>query len=316
MALTAEQKRVASQIIKVGKRKGATHKELISALETAITEANLTNPNYGDADSVGWRQERSHYGSVKKRMNVKGAARRYFKETAAAGRGKGQTAGELAQSVQRSAYPDRYDEHKDEAKAILQALQGRTGSLRQPSSPQRKLVQPAQSFEQERAQAKLAFIQDEDKTLEDYIGIRETLTSLKDQPAKYKTVKQPPRLAKAGAGSTRKGGGKELRGNASRQIVQLGKMAQHMGLSVGEHPKFGGVAPVHVDNSYHYSRRAIDVSGDAELMRKFAKKVDRRYGKKLTELYWNGAGARNRKNGQRVGKGFVSGHTDHVHVAI
>lgn len=60
--------------------------------------------------------------------------------------------------------------------------------------------------------------------------------------------------------------------------VRLGKLAQRMGLHVGENPSFGGVAPVHVTNSNHYSKRAIDVSGDPEKMRKYARRVAKMYG--------------------------------------
>jgi hypothetical protein len=35
----------------------------------------------------------------------------------------------------------------------------------------------------------------------------------------------------------------------------------------------------------------------------------------LLELFYNGPGGINAKNGQREPRGFVSGHTDHVHVA-
>ena len=58
-------------------------------------------------------------------------------------------------------------------------------------------------------------------------------------------------------------------------IVSLGKLAQQMGLHVGENPHFGGVAPVHVTNSNHYSGQAIDVSGDPAKMRKYAHKIAR-----------------------------------------
>src|SRR5690606_2510576 len=34
--------------------------------------------------------------------------------------------------------------------------------------------------------------------------------------------------------------------------VRLGKRLQAMGYAVGEHPAFGGVAPVHTAGSYHY----------------------------------------------------------------
>lgn len=104
-------------------------------------------------------------------------------------------------------------------------------------------------------------------------------------------------------------------GKGSPDVVALGKLAQRMGLHVGENPAFGGVAPVHVKNSNHYTGHAIDVSGDPQKMAAFADLVYRKYGKQLKELFWNGPGARNVKNGQTVGKGFVSGHTDHVHLA-
>lgn len=64
------------------------------------------------------------------------------------------------------------------------------------------------------------------------------------------------------------------------QTVRLGKLAQSMGLHVGENPHFGGVNPVHVTNSYHYKNEAIDVSGPAALMAKFYKRVKQQYGVK------------------------------------
>lgn len=60
--------------------------------------------------------------------------------------------------------------------------------------------------------------------------------------------------------------------------VRLGKLAQDMGLNVGENKKFGGVAPVHTTNSNHYRNRAIDVSGDPDKMRKYAQRVAKMYG--------------------------------------
>ncbi len=72
-----------------------------------------------------------------------------------------------------------------------------------------------------------------------------------------------------------------------RQILQLAKLAQSMGLHVGENPAFGGVAPVHVTNSNHYASslvggrkvgRAIDVSGDPARLRSFAHRVAELYG--------------------------------------
>ncbi len=63
--------------------------------------------------------------------------------------------------------------------------------------------------------------------------------------------------------------------------IKLGKIAEQMGLAVRENPHWDPVDPVHVPNSYHYRNQAIDVSGDAELMRKYAAKVAHIYGLKV-----------------------------------
>lgn len=125
--LDKAQSKVASVVLGTGVKKGATRKELLSSLETGIQESGLRNLGYGTSDSVGWRQERtSIYG--KRAANVKKSAKDYFNETKQAGRGKGQTPGELAQSVQRSAYPGAYDPHAPQAKQILAAYAKKTGT--------------------------------------------------------------------------------------------------------------------------------------------------------------------------------------------
>jgi len=43
-------------------------------------------------------------------------------------------------------------------------------------------------------------------------------------------------------------------------IVALGSFLQSFGFQVGEHPAFGGVAPVHTNGSWHYRNGAIDVN--------------------------------------------------------
>jgi hypothetical protein len=58
-----------------------------------------------------------------------------------------------------------------------------------------------------------------------------------------------------------------------KTVVRLGRLAQSMGLHVGENPHFGGVDPVHVPGSYHYKGEAVDVSGDPAKMKAFARRV-------------------------------------------
>lgn len=97
-----------------------------------------------------------------------------------------------------------------------------------------------------------------------------------------------------------------------RKLADLA--ANTYGLSVREYEPYDHVERVHAPGSYHYKGRAFDASGPR--MSQFANAIDRQYGSSLTELFWNGPNPVNRKNGKRVRRGFVIGHTDHVHVAI
>lgn len=58
-----------------------------------------------------------------------------------------------------------------------------------------------------------------------------------------------------------------------KQAIEIGRLAQRMGLTVRENPAFDKVDPVHTDGSYHYRNQAIDVSGDPALLAKFARTV-------------------------------------------
>lgn len=126
--LDAEQTKVARKVLKTGRKVGADRKELLSAAETGLVESGFRNLPGGDADSAGWRQERQslYPTGAQGPTNVKAAASRYFQEAktdTGGARGRGQTAGELAQTIQASAFPERYDEHRPEAAAILNAFE-------------------------------------------------------------------------------------------------------------------------------------------------------------------------------------------------
>jgi hypothetical protein len=69
-----------------------------------------------------------------------------------------------------------------------------------------------------------------------------------------------------------------------KTVVDLGKLAQRMGLHVGENSHFNGgrrVTGGHAPDSYHYRDMAIDVSGPPERMRHFAAVVAHMYGLKV-----------------------------------
>lgn len=65
----------------------------------------------------------------------------------------------------------------------------------------------------------------------------------------------------------------------TRRAVYLGRLAQKMGLHVGENKYFTGTTPTggHAPNSWHYQNKAIDVSGDPRKMAAFEQLVRRQY---------------------------------------
>jgi len=122
--LEPEQAQVARTVLRRGEKARATSREKLAAIETGLVESSLRNLSYGDADSQGWRQERtSIYGTGPKGpTNVPASADRFFREVRTdAGTSSAPTPGLLAQAAQGSAFPERYDERAPEAKAILRA---------------------------------------------------------------------------------------------------------------------------------------------------------------------------------------------------
>jgi hypothetical protein len=128
--LDREQRRVARQADREADRFGASPMERLALFETLAVEATFRNPAGGDLDSVGALQERSHYGSVQRRLNVKLASRRFLSE-ARAMRESGQkfrNAGELAASVQRPREDLRGRYHEERGTAL--EVVNRYGGLR------------------------------------------------------------------------------------------------------------------------------------------------------------------------------------------
>jgi hypothetical protein len=85
-------------------------------------------------------------------------------------------------------------------------------------------------------------------------------------------------------------------GAGAAKVIQVGKMLQGMGLHVAENPAFGsGAVGQHAPGSYHYSGRAIDVTGStAQLDAAYAQLKNTN----PAELLWR-----------------TAGHYDHLHVA-
>jgi hypothetical protein len=121
MAYTREQRKIQNEIIRIGRKRGMPRKAILSALATGAVESNFRNLNYGDRDSKGWRQERAMY--YDNPTNIRASVNRYYDEWKADAPKSGPI-GPMAQAVQQSAFPGRYQERAGEARRILRGRGG------------------------------------------------------------------------------------------------------------------------------------------------------------------------------------------------
>lgn len=112
-----EQQTVLAIALDEAKRSGATPREQKALVEALLVESDIRNLPGGDADSQGALQQRPSQG-WKHPRNVRLAVRDFLTHARAL-RGHEGTAGQLAQGVQRSAFPGKYDERSTEAKQLL-----------------------------------------------------------------------------------------------------------------------------------------------------------------------------------------------------
>ncbi|OZM70905.1 hypothetical protein CFN78_22340 [Amycolatopsis antarctica] len=114
---------VTKKIYAIGEKRKVSAKVMLSAFEAGWVESHMNNLNCGDSDSVGVFQQRPSQGwcdDPADCRDVDHATNAYFDQAIPnSSNNPGYTAGELAQSVQRSAYPDRYDEQEAKAKSLL-----------------------------------------------------------------------------------------------------------------------------------------------------------------------------------------------------
>lgn len=330
MGYSREQRKVAQRIYRRGRKRGVSHKEMVAAFETGLVESSMRNLKYGDADSRGWRQERASI--YKDPNNLNHSIDRFFNETKAAGRGHGKSAGQLAQAVQRSAFPGRYDQVGKQAndlrkwaKKQYQRGGGKSGGGGGSHTKTTTHTTPGIDNSGTRQDLKLAYLQQRGNP-DALLNLAAGLKGAQDVPGKTTTktvrVKGAKGHGKAGrdkSGAYPHGVGPHATPNL---LIHIGHLAQKMGLHVGENPNFGGTSPVHASGSYHYKNEALDISGDPKKMAHLAKVIQRRYGKHLAELIHNSGGRGYAiKHGKRVnGPSFYSGvwggHASHVHVAV
>jgi pyruvate/2-oxoglutarate dehydrogenase complex dihydrolipoamide acyltransferase (E2) component len=102
-------------------RMHASPKVTLALVEAGIVESNLKNLTYGDRDSLGYLQQRPSQGWRCPR-NITCATWDFLRRAIPLERDYS-TAGRLAQAVQRSAFPARYDQAEARARQVLASYQ-------------------------------------------------------------------------------------------------------------------------------------------------------------------------------------------------
>jgi hypothetical protein len=108
----------------------ANRTERLALWEAGIVESNLRNLNYGDRDSLGSLQERTGIYGRAHALNPYASAIRFLNQAKSRRPWRG-SAGSLAQAVQVSAFPGRYDAVRGRASRYLQGggmLKGRVAA--------------------------------------------------------------------------------------------------------------------------------------------------------------------------------------------
>jgi hypothetical protein len=110
--------------------------------EAGITESGLRNLNYGDRDSKGPLQQRASTGWKHATDPYRAALDFLAQAQPLNQRGFKGSAGQLAQAVQRSAFPARYDQNAAQAARFLQGVQAGSGGSSTRTTTQSTSVTP------------------------------------------------------------------------------------------------------------------------------------------------------------------------------
>ena len=110
--------KAARAICSVARDLGASDKVILAAYEAAIVESGVHSLPYGDRDSIGLFQQRDSWGSYAQRMDPAWASRQFLVKAIRQNQ-PWMSAGQLAQDVQVSAYPERYDQRRVQALSLI-----------------------------------------------------------------------------------------------------------------------------------------------------------------------------------------------------
>jgi len=122
---------VLKNVFEVGRNLHASDRVMLAGFEAGWVESRMNNLTCGDRDSLGVFQQRPSqgWGTPEQILNVRYASNSFFSRAIpVADSNPGYSAGNVAQAVQRSAFPERYDQAQGTALNLLnQAEQLATG---------------------------------------------------------------------------------------------------------------------------------------------------------------------------------------------
>ena len=123
MTLTSEQVANAATIAQVGRDRGLPERAVVIALATAQQESRLRNLDYGDRDSLGLFQQRpsSGWGTPEQVQDPVYAATKFYDHLVRVPDWETGRLTEIAQKVQRSGFPEAYQQWEELATKVAAA---------------------------------------------------------------------------------------------------------------------------------------------------------------------------------------------------
>jgi hypothetical protein len=124
--LSTEQAENATLIAAIGVRRGLPARAVSIALATAYQESKIRNLDHGDRDSLGLFQQRPSqgWGTPEQITNMHYSINKFYDALEKIPGYKRMRITEAAQRVQRSGFPEAYEDHAADARALASALTG------------------------------------------------------------------------------------------------------------------------------------------------------------------------------------------------
>jgi murein DD-endopeptidase MepM/ murein hydrolase activator NlpD len=122
----ADQTGIAATLVAVGRDMEVAPRGWVIAVAAAMQESRLHNLAGGDRDSIGILQQRPsmNWGTPDQLRNPEYQAREFYKRLVALDRWESLRLTDAAQAVQRSAYPELYQQWEADAQRVVAAVSG------------------------------------------------------------------------------------------------------------------------------------------------------------------------------------------------